>query len=150
MRFDYDPGNRDRRLRYRDEIRRCLTDPGTKYALRRRLLFTVVMMRLNFLGMRQCAAGTQHNQHRINRDCTDSDGTVLEYPTEALHFIGPLSHPSVVPHLALRILNELVHQCGCAVYLQMPTHATHVTSHEIVDSSLQRTSFPPCVPPHRI
>jgi len=87
LRFDYDPSNRQRRLRDRDEIRRRLTDPGAKYALRRRLSSAVVMMGLNFFGMGQCAARTQHNQHRINRDCTYGDGTVIEYPTESLHLI---------------------------------------------------------------
>lgn len=130
MRFDHDPCNRHLRLRYRDEIRRRLANPGTKCVLRGRLSFAVVMMGLNSVGMGQHTAGTHHNQHRINRYRTCGDGTVIKYPTEALHLIPPLSHPSVVPHLALSILGDLVHQCSCAVYLQMPTYATNVTSYE--------------------
>lgn len=127
--FSNKPGNRHLRLRHRDDIRCSLARPGTERILRGGFSFAM-MMGLNSVGMDQYAAGTHHNQHRINRYRTCSDGDAIEYPTEAFHLIQPLSIPIAVSHLALRIFGCLVHESPCAVYLQILMLATVVTSCE--------------------
>jgi hypothetical protein len=95
----------------------------------------MVVMRLVSVGMGQRTAGTQHDQRRINRYGTGGDGTAVAYQTEAFHLIQPLSIPIHLSHPALSTFGVLLHESLCAVYLQMPTHATVVTSCKDVQHS---------------
>jgi hypothetical protein len=77
LRLNNDPGNRHLRLRDRDEIGRRLAHPGAKCVLRGGFSFAM-MMGLNSVGMDQYAAGTHHNQHRVNNDRACGNGSAVE------------------------------------------------------------------------